>query len=229
MKISDHGVRGLIKIFLADDHKLLRDGVKRIIEENPEFSVIGETGDGLEITRQIRKLKPDIIILDISLPNLRGIEAIRKIRRFDKRIKILILTMHKNDEYVYQCLLNGAQGYILKEDADIELISALKTIMANRIFISPSFTSDVIKKLLSRAGERKTKRRGSSFEDLTPRERDVVKLIAEGNANKKIAKKLGISIRTVEHHRFNVTKKLGVSNTASLVKYAIKTGLIDIV
>jgi two-component system response regulator NreC len=218
----------LIRIFLADDHKLLRDGVKRIIEEDPKFSVIGETGDGLEITRQIRKLKPDIIILDISLPNLRGIEAIRKIRRFDKKIKILILTMHKNDEYVYQCLVNGAQGYVLKEDADIELISALKTIMVNRIFISPSFTSDVIKKLLSRARDRKTRERGTAFDDLTPRERDIVKLIAEGNANKNIAKKLSISVRTVEHHRFNITKKLGLSNTAALVKYAIKAGLVDL-
>jgi two-component system response regulator NreC len=218
----------LIKIFLADDHKLLRDGVKRIVEEDPKFSVVGETGDGLEITRMVRKLKPDIVVLDISLPNLRGIEAIRKIRRFDKKTKILILTMHKNDEYVYQCLVNGAHGYILKEDADVELLSALKTVMANRIFISPSFTSDVIKKLLSRTADKKTKKRGTSFRDLTPRERDIVKLIAEGNANKKIAKKLGISVRTVEHHRFNISRKLGLSNTASLVKYAIKTGLIEI-
>ena len=218
----------MFKIFLADDHILVRHGLRRIIEENPDYKIIGETGDGLEIVSNIRKLRPDMIILDISMPNLRGIEAIRKIRRFDKKILILVLTMHKNDEYVYECLVNGAQGYILKEDADNELMSAITTVKNGEIYISPSFTSDVIKKLIQRKAGTDSRSRKTAFKDLTQREREVLKLIAEGNPNKKIARKLGISVRTVEHHRLSITKKLGSTNTASLVKHAIKIGLLDL-
>jgi len=212
-------------IFLADDHTLLRDGLKRIIEENSGLKIIGETGDGLEIVPQIRKLNPEMIILDISMPNLRGIEAIRKIKRVDKKIKILILTMHKNEEYVYECLLNGAQGYVLKEDADTELISAINSLRNNKLYISCSFSSDVLRRLLE---HKKSARENSAFKSLSPREREVLKLIAEANSNKKVAKKLGISVRTVEHHRLSIMRKLNIQNTAQLIKYAIKTGLIEV-
>lgn len=218
----------MYNLYIADDHVLLRNGLKRILEENPEYRIVGETGDGLEIVRQIRKLHPNMIILDISMPNLRGIEAIHKIRKFDKKIKILILTMHKNDEYVYECLVNGAQGYLLKDDADTELLSAIKDIQNDRIHISSSFSSDVIKKLVQRKGERKGKKDRSVFKDLSPREREVLKLIAEGCPNKKVARKLGISVRTVEHHRLSIMRKLNVSNVAQLIKYAIKVGLVEI-
>jgi two-component system response regulator NreC len=218
----------MFKIFLADDHILVRHGLRRIIEEDPHYKVTGETGDGLEIVSNVRKLRPDMIILDISMPNLRGIEAIRKIRRFDKKILILVLTMHKNDEYVYECLVNGAQGYILKEDADNELMSAITTVKNGELYISPSFASDVIKKLIQRKAGSGSRRQKTAFKELTHREREVLKLIAEGNPNKKIARKLGISVRTVEHHRLSITKKLGITNTASLVKHAIEIGLLDL-
>ncbi|MGB3480144.1 MAG: response regulator transcription factor [bacterium] len=216
----------MYNLFIADDHTVLRNGLKRIIEENAGYKIIGETGNGLEIVRQLRKLRPDMIILDISLPGLRGIEAVNKIRKFNKNIKILILTMHKNDEYVYECLVNGAQGYLLKEDADTELIAAIKEIQKNKIYISSSFSSEVISKLVQHRSKERDKRRRSVFKDLSPREREVLKLIAEGNQNKKVARKLGISVRTVEHHRLSIMRKLNVSNTAGLVKYAIKAGLI---
>ena len=215
-------------LFIADDHTVLRNGLKRIIEENSGYKVIGETGDGLEIVRQVRKLVPDMIILDISMPNLRGIEAINKIRKFNKKIKILILTMHKNDEYVYECLVNGAQGYLLKEDADTELIAAIKEIRHDEIYISSSFSSEVIRKLVQHRSKERGKKQRSVFKDLSPREREVLKLIAEGNQNKRIARKLGISVRTVEHHRLSIMRKLRVSNTVSLVKYAIKVGLVEL-
>jgi DNA-binding NarL/FixJ family response regulator len=203
---------------------IVRNGLRRIIEEKPGYKVIGETGDGLQILPSILKLQPDMIILDISMPNLRGIEAIGKIRKVNKKVKILVLTMHKNEDYVYECLISGAQGYILKEDADTELMSAIESVRRDKIYVSASFTRDVIKKLVQKRGVKS----GSFFGVLSPREREILKLIAEGKANKKIAELLSISVRTVEHHRSSIMKKLGVSNTAGLVRYAIKTELVDL-
>jgi DNA-binding NarL/FixJ family response regulator len=218
----------MYNIFIADDHTIIRQGLSRIIEEVSGYKVIGETGDGLQILPLVRELKPDMMILDISMPNLRGIEAIQKIRRVNKKIKILVLTIHKNEDYVYECLTSGAQGYILKEDADTELITAIKSVRQDNVYVSSSFTGDVIKKLVQRKSDVYDKKGGSVFKVLTTREREVLKLIAEGNSNKKLAMKLGISIRTVEHHRLSIMRKLGVSNVVDLVKYAIKTGLIDL-
>jgi DNA-binding NarL/FixJ family response regulator len=215
----------MYKIFIADDHTMVREGLRRIIEEYFDYKIIGETGDGLQISHLVRKLRPDMIILDISMPNLRGIEAIRKIRRYNKGIKILILTMHKNEEYVYECLAGGAQGYILKEDADKELITAIKSIQNSKIYVSTSFSGSVIKSLIQ---EKSDSKKGTVFKDLTHREREVLTLIAEGHTNKKIARMLGISVRTAEHHRLSIMKKLRVTNVADLVKYAIKAGLIDL-
>jgi len=215
----------MFTIFIADDHTLVRQGLRRIIEENPDYKVIGETGDGLEILPSLRKFVPDMILLDISMPNLRGIEAIKKIRRINKKVKILVLTMHKNEDYVYECLISGARGYILKEDADTELIAAIESIRHDKVYISTSFTSDVIKKLVQQRGGTKGK---SVLEALTNREREILKLIAEGKTNKKIANLLSISVRTVEHHRLSIMRKLRISNVAGLIRYAIKTKLIDI-
>ena len=216
----------MYNIFIVDDHTIVRQGLKLIVEEVSGYRVVGEAGDGLQILPQMKELCPDLIILDISMPNLRGIEAISNIRKIDKNVKILILTMHKNVDFVYECLVLGADGYILKEDADKELISAIESIRRNKIYISPSFTSDVIKGLLQRRIDIK---HISSFETLTKREREVLKLIAEGNSSKRAAVLLGISPRTVERHRLNIKNKLGISNIAGLVKYAIKNGLVEVI
>jgi DNA-binding NarL/FixJ family response regulator len=211
-------------IFIADDHTIVRYGLRRIIEEVSDYKVVGETGDGLQILPSVRKLRPDMVILDISMPNLRGIEAISKIRKVNKKVKILVLTMHKNEDYVCECLLSGAQGYILKEDADVELLAAMDSIKHNKVYVSPLFTSDVIKKLI----QHRSVKRKSLLGVLTSREREVLKLLAEGKSNRKIAALLGISVRTVEHHRSSVMKKTDVSNVAGLIHYAIKTGLIEL-
>jgi two-component system response regulator NreC len=216
----------MYKIFIADDHTMIRQGLRRILEEVTGYKVIGECGDGLQVMPQLRRFQPDMIMLDISLPNLRGIELIKKIRKFDKGMKILVLTMHKNEEYVYECLTGGAQGYILKEDADSELISAIGQIQSGKIYVSSSFTGDVIKNLLERNAKIDDY---SPFRVLSSREREILKLTAEGDTNKKIAVKLSISNRTVEHHRANIMKKIGVKNVASLIKYAVKAGLVDLV
>ncbi len=215
----------MYNILLAEDHTIVRQGIKRIIEEVQDYTVIGEVGNGLQILPETKKLSPNMIILDISMPNLRGIEAIAEIKKIDEFIKILILTVHKNEEYVYQCLSSGANGYILKEDAAKELIFAIDTIRQNKIYISSTFRSDVILDLLKRKGDLSDK---PSIEILTNREREVLKLIAEGYANKRIAKLLSISVRTVERHRLNIMKKLNVSNVVELVKYALKIGLVDL-
>jgi DNA-binding NarL/FixJ family response regulator len=215
----------MYNILLADDHTIVRQGIKRIIEEVQNYMVIGEVGDGLQILPKVKELHPDIIILDISMPKLRGIEAVSEIKKIDEDIKILILTIHKNEEYVYECLSSGANGYILKEDAAKELIFAIDSIKQNKIYISSNFRSDVILDLIKRKGDLRDK---SSIELLTNREREVLKLIAEGYANKRIAKLLSISVRTVERHRSNIMKKLNVSNVVELVKYALKLGLVDL-
>lgn len=214
-------------IFLADDHTIIRHGLRRIIEENPGYRIVGETGDALQIVPKIRTMHPDMIILDLSMPDLNGIDVVNRIRKHNKKIKILILTMHKNNDYVYECLVNGAQGYMLKEDADSELVSAIRAIKTGDIYISTSFSNEVIKNLIEHRSNAENKRGSATRWGLTPREREVLKLVAEGNSNKKVADKLGISVRTAEHHRLNTMKKLGVTNTAGLVRHALRTKVID--
>jgi len=218
----------MISVFLADDHKLVRNGLRRIVEENPDYIVCGETGDGLQLAREIRSQKPDLLLLDISMPNLRGIEAIAKIRRVSKKIKILVVTMHKNEEYVCECLLNGAHGYMLKDDADAELMEAIKTVLEGQFYVSRSFSNELIEKLIKGHNKRTGKRQNTVFRELTNREREVLTLLAEGNSNKKTATILGISVRTVEHHRLRIMQKLKLKNTSDLIKYAIKTGFLEL-
>jgi DNA-binding NarL/FixJ family response regulator len=208
------------RIILADDHIMFRQGIRRIIEEVSGHKVIQEVGDGLELLRSMEKFIPDMIILDISMPNLGGIEAARKIKMTYPGTKVLILTMHKNKEYLYHTLNVGVEGYILKEDADTELLSAIETIRQGATYISPLLSVEVANSL------RKYVRGKKVFlaEPLTTREREVLKLVSEGKSNKDIAHLLDISVRTVHHHRDNMTKKLNIRNTAALIKYAIRKG-----
>lgn len=216
-------------VFIADDHKLVRDGVKRIVEEDKTYTVIAETGDGLGIIPIIRKFAPDILLLDISMPDMRGIEAIKKIRKFNRKTKILIVTMHKNEDYVCECLMSGANGYVLKEDADVELMNALHTIQNDKLYVSPLLSSDIIRNLIARKPDSRVSARNPSMRKLTPREQEVLTLIVEGYSNKKIGDIFSISVRTVEHHRLSAMRKLGTSNTVDLIKRAIKSGLVDII
>jgi len=211
------------KIVLADDHVLIRQGLKKLIEENKSLEVIGEAGDGLELLDVLDKAVPDLIILDISMPHLRGIEVINEAKRLCPEVKILMITMHKSEQYFLCAMSAGADGYLLKEDSDSELLHAIDIVMSGDMYISPhlveEFSDEVIRAY-----------RGKGVfpcETLTNREIEVLKLVAEGFTSKEIAELLSISIRTVEHHRANLLKKLNLKNTADLIKHAIQNGFLN--
>lgn len=210
------------RIVLADDHVLFRQGMKRLIEGMPGVKVIGEASDGLELLSLLKELTPDLAIVDISMPNLRGIEAAREIKMLYPHIKMLILTMHKSKEYLYHTISAGAQGYLLKEDSDVELFSAIETIRNGGIYVTHSLVGELaedLSQIYSGKGE-------ILREPLTTREREVLKLVAEGKSNREIADLLYISMRTVENHRANIMGKLRLKKTADLVRYAIQKGIV---
>lgn len=212
------------RVILADDHVLVRRGLRKILEENQELEIDGEVGDGLELLSLLNKTNPDMVILDVSMPNLRGIEAIPEIHRVRQDIKVLILTMHNEEEYLYQAISAGADGYLLKEDAEKELFSAIDNIRNGRIYISPSLADQSMQNWVRI-------RRGEDIhyeaQPLTVRQREILKLIAEGKSNKEIGDLLCISVRTVERHRANMMSKLNVRKTAELVQYALRKHYID--
>ncbi len=210
-------------IVLADDHAIIRQGLKKIIEEDSTLRVIGEVGDGLELLNLLRDIKPDCIILDISMPNLRGIEAIAEAKKRCPGVKILLLTMHKNEQYFNCAMSAGADGYLLKEDSDAELLDAINKVLGGDIYISPYFIKMMGTETII---SYKNKDRLAPCEPLTTRERQVLKLVAEGMTSRDIAEKLSISARTVEHHRANLMKKLNLKNAADLIRYAISKGYV---
>ncbi len=212
------------RVVLADDHLLVRQGLKKILEEMADVEVIGEAGDGLELDHLLEAITPQVILLDISMPNLRGIEAIHEIKVLHPNTKILVLTMYKDKEYLYHAISAGANGYLLKEDAHTELSTAIQTIRRGKVYVSPLLSGDL-------ADDWAQIHRGKSKpsyepDNLTSRERQVLKMIAEGKSSKQIADLLFISVRTVERHRANLMDKLGLRKTADLVKYAIQKGYV---
>ncbi|MDR9502047.1 MAG: response regulator transcription factor [Desulfurivibrionaceae bacterium] len=213
---------GVCRVVLADDHALIRHGIKKIIEGEPSLSVIGQVGDGLELLNFIKDVTPDIILLDISMPNLRGIEAIAEAKKICPGVKIIMLTMHKSKQYLCHALSAGADGYILKEDSDTELLTAIDHALQGELFVSPGLADELSPEEIRACQEKK----GVPADSLTPRERQVLKLVAEGRTSRDIAELLSISTRTVEHHRANLLKKLNINNTAELIKYAIQKGYV---
>ncbi|MDH4320210.1 MAG: response regulator transcription factor [Desulfobulbaceae bacterium] len=213
---------GGYRIVLADDHAMIRHGIRKILEDHPQFEVVGEAGDGLGLLEILKKKAPDLIILDISMPKLRGLEAISEARKICPAVKVIILTMHKSTEYVYHAVAAGADSYLLKEDTDRELLTAIEQVRKGSVyissFLSSEFTADIIRTCRS-SGK-------PPSESATTRERQVLKLVAEGKTSKEIADLLFISIRTVEHHRANFMKKLDLKTTADVIKYALEKGYI---
>ena len=207
------------RVMLADDHTLFRSGVKRILEEIPGVEIVGEAADGLELLSLLKKVTPDLVILDISMPNLRGLEAIHEIKASYPRVQVLILTMHKDAEYLSYALGAGAAGFLLKQDADPELLEALASIRQGRTYLSPAI-SEVVPDLLRRGPTPD----GTPREVLTHREREILKLLADGKSSKEIGELLFISLRTVQNHRANMMKKLKVRRTTDLIKYAMQKG-----
>jgi DNA-binding NarL/FixJ family response regulator len=213
-------------IVLADDHVLLRQGLRRILEGSADLEVIGEASDGIDLLVLLKQLTPHMVILDISMPNLRGIEAIHEIKRMNPDVKVLILTMHKDKEYLYLALSSGAKGYLLKEDADKELFSAIEKVRQGKTYISPCFSEEVIEDMVQIQTGKGDVRTVLEITPLTPREREILKLVAEGKSSKEIAHLLSISVFTVNNHRASIMEKLNLNKATDLVKYAIRKGYI---
>ncbi len=210
-------------IILADDHAMFRRGIRRIIESIDDVEVVGEVSDGFELLELLERTSPNLIIMDISMPNLRGLEAASKIKIVNPDIKVLILTMHKDEEYLYQALSKGVEGYLLKEDADDDLLSAIDTLRKGGNYISTLFSTQLAN-LFMQKFQPGTEPMTGTRKVLTAREQEIVKLIADGKTDKEVADLLLISIKTVHHHRAKIMGKLNLKKTADLVKYAIQKG-----
>ncbi len=213
------------RIYLADDHVLVREGLKLILSQRPDFQIAGEAGDGFELLTLLKRdPAADAVILDISMPKLRGIEAIHEIKDVNPGMKVLVLTMHKDEDFLCQAFMAGADGYLLKEDVAKELFSALDATLRGEVYISSLLGKELkdawIKIFRQRKGVPPT-------DVLSAREKEVLKLVAEGESNKEIGERLHISARTVDHHRAKILEKLKLKGTAELIKYAITKGYLS--
>jgi DNA-binding NarL/FixJ family response regulator len=204
-------------IVLADDHAMFREGIRRIIERMENAVVSAEFNDGLELLAGLKNDCPDLIILDISMPNLRGLEAIREIKKLYPKVKVLVLTMHRKKEFIHRALADGADGFLLKEDPSAELIRAVQTVQKGEKYLSPLISDALVSLTLAEA----------ETDVLTRREREVLKLLAEGKKAQDIGEMLFISVNTVRRYRANIMEKLNINNMADLVKYAISQNYIS--
>jgi DNA-binding NarL/FixJ family response regulator len=215
---------GRVRIVLGDDHTLVRQGLRKILEEQPEWTVVAEASDGREAVRQTLALQPDVVVLDIGMPLLNGVDATRQIARRFPNINILILSMHSEEAYITQAMKAGARGYLLKDSADTELIRAVAAVAAGKSFFSPTVAKVMLDDYVRHLAEKGVVDR---FETLSEREREIFQLIAEAHSNKEIADLLSVSPATVETHRAHILQKLDVHNTAELVLYAVRRGVIS--
>ncbi len=215
--------RAPIRILLADDHTLVRRGVRLILDREPDLEVVAEAGDGAEAIEAARGLDVDLAVLDIAMPRLTGLQATRELIALKPGLRILMLTMHDNEQYLFQALKAGACGYVLKSVADRDLIAACRAAMRDEPFLYPGAITALIRNYLDRV------RHGEENADhlLTPREEEVLKLVAEGHSSKEIAEILFISVKTVHRHRANLLHKLGLHDRLQLTRYAIRAGLIE--
>ena len=213
-----------LKIVLAEDHTILREGLRALLSADPNVEIIGEAQNGREAVRCVEKLEPDLVLMDLSMPRMSGMDAIREIKKRYSEIKIIALTVHKTEEYLLTTLKAGADGYVLKDATHEELVMAIKNVMGGKSYLSPGVSEKVIEGYLD---GREGSRTSSPWETLSQREREVLKLIAEGFKNKEIAGDLCISLKTVEKHRANLMKKLDLHNAAALTVYAVRKGLVN--
>jgi DNA-binding NarL/FixJ family response regulator len=212
-----------IRIVLVEDHTILREGLRALLSADPKFKIVGEADDGREAIRRVDKLAPDLVVMDLSMPRMTGMDAIREIKRRHPTTKIIALTVHKAEEYLRTTLQAGADGYVLKDATRVELLLAIQNVLKGKTYLSPSVSNTVIEGYLEgKENQIPSPRLGL----LSPREREVLKLIAEGYKNKEIAADLFISLKTVEKHRANLMKKLDLHNAAALTTFAIEQGLV---
>jgi len=213
-----------IKVLLADDHKIVRDGLRTLLEKHADIAVLGEAEDGREALQLAGKLSPDVVVMDIAMPELNGIEATRQILSEHPGIKIVALSMHSDKRFVSEMLKAGASAYLLKDCAFEELITAIRTIMKGKIYLSPGIAGVVLADYIR--SDRKSE--PSVFSQLSDREREVLQLMAEGKTTKEVAAHLNVSIKTVETHRTNIMTKLDIHSIAELTKYAVREGLTSL-
>jgi len=211
------------RIVIAEDHTILREGLRALLSSDPELEVVGEAEDGQDAIRSVEKAKPALVLMDLSMPRMNGMDAIKEIKKRTPDTKILVLTVHKTDEYIVATLEAGADGYVLKDSTNAELKMAIKSVLGGKFYISPGISAKVIEGYL----ENKRPQRGATpWESLTAREKGILKLIAEGYKNKEIADFLCISVKTVEKHRANLMQKLDLHSVSALTALAIEKGLI---
>jgi len=208
-----------IKVVLADDHAIVRHGLSRAFQQEKGLEVVGQAQDGLSLVKLVEELSPDVVVMDISMPDLNGIEATRRITAAHPKIKVIGLSMHSSDKYVREMFKAGACGYLLKDCPFEELVEAIRIVVRGKTYISPSIGDTIIKDYLSKPGQE------SAYSILSAREREVLQLLAEGHTTKQAGQQLGISPKTVEVHRTNIMEKLNIDNIAQLTKYAIQEGL----
>lgn len=214
---------GQLRILLADDHTVVRQGLRKVLEERPDWIVVAEAGNGRDAVKQAEELKPDVAILDVAMPLLNGIEATRQIVKRSPSTRILVLTMHADEAYVNQILKAGATGYLLKDSADVDLIQAVGAVSQGKSFFSPAVARLMLDDYVRQLADKGITDR---YESLSEREREIFQLIAEGKANKEIAHILSISPSTVETHRARIMEKLDLHSAAEIVLYAVRRGVI---
>ncbi len=211
-------------IVLADDHHIVRQGLRALLESEPNFRLVGETGDGLEAVRMVEKLQPQVLITDVMMPGLNGLEVTRQVHKAAPHTRVIILSMHANDAYVVEALKNGAVGYVLKDSQASDLVQAVKEVAAGRRYLSPPLSEREIELYVKKVEDAPE----DPYESLTNREREVLQMAAEGRTSAEIAERLFISPRTAEGHRANVLRKLGLQNHTDLVRFALKRGILPL-
>ena len=211
------------RLLVADDHALVRAGIRAFLERIPNIEVVAEASDGREVVELVAKQQPDIVLMDIAMPGLNGLEATRQIVETWPQARVIILSMHASEEYVWQALRAGARGYLLKGASLAELELALSSVVRGEIYLSPPLSQPAITEYVQRTGKDRARE-----EKLTARQREILSLIAEGKSTKQVALQLNISVKTVESHRTQIMERLNIHDVAGLVRYAIKTGLVKI-
>lgn len=214
-----------IKILLADDHTIVRKGIRSLLDGEADIEVVGEAENGREVLEKVEKLLPDVVLMDSTMPVLNGLEATRQIAKRFPQVKVLVLTMHTNEEYILQFLQAGAAGYLVKQSAPQELMSAIQAVYRGDYFLSPAISRTIVEEYIRQA---KVTDKEDRYDQLTDREREVLQLIVEGFSNREIAERLHISLKTAGVHRINLMHKLNIHNLTELTKFAIRKGIISL-
>ena len=214
-----------LRILVADDHAVVRRGVRAMLEAQPGWEVCGEAGTGREAVEQVKRLRPDIVVLDLSLPELNGLDATRQILKESPQTEVLVLTMHDSEELAQQVLQAGARGYVLKSDADQSLVAAVESLRRGEPFLTAKVTELVLDRYVGK--QKLESGEAAPRVDLTSREREVIQLVSEGRSSKEVAASLGISVKTVEAHRANIMRKLRLHSVSEMVRYAIRNRIVQ--